>query len=43
MAARLLDGAPKLGHGTHEVDVGRLLAAQQQDLIAVPLVLVEVW
>jgi hypothetical protein len=36
---RLLDGALKLGHGTHEVDAIRLLTVQQQDLIAVPLVL----
>ena len=36
--ARLLDGALKLGHSTHEVDAGCLLTVQQQDLIAVPLV-----
>jgi len=33
--ARLLDGALKLGHSAHEVDAGRLLTVQQQDLIAV--------
>ena len=37
--ARLLDGALKLGHSAHEVDAGRRLTVQQQDLIAVPLVL----
>jgi hypothetical protein len=37
--ARLLDGPLKLGHSAHEVDAGRLLTVQQQDLIAVPLVL----
>jgi len=36
---RLLDGALKRGHSAHEVDAIRLPTAQQQDLIAVPLIL----
>ena len=37
--ARLLDGALKLSHSAHEVDAFQLLTVQQENLIAVPLVL----